>query len=171
MKRIIFLVMILSGVVFSQNILRSDRESGQQIGNGAIFNDSLRTWKDSTVAEDSSKFYMINYNYSDLGITVNDTLSGAIGATITDSLKAYKGFFRYDEDNQPVDTIWTTEALTVKSNALDETTLDSVMVGAGKIKSYTILENNIMLLKITRVNETVVEGVKTDITIEAKKEK
>lgn len=163
----IFLVVILQGVVFSQDIIRSDRTFGQQIGNGAIFNDSLRTWKDSTVAEDSSKFYMINYNYGFISITVTDTLSGAIGATITDSLKAYKGFFRYDENDQPVDTIWSTEALPVKNTIWG---VDTIMAGAGKTKTYTVLDNNIMLLKITRVNATVVTGVKTDITIEAKKE-
>ena len=137
--------------------------TGRITGNGIVFSDSLRTFKGSTVASDTSHIKAFALGYGFFSITVKDT-----GTTYTDSLKLYKGVIRYSEDynHTPVDTLWATNALPVYTNSW---TSDTTLVGAGKIKTYTILENNIQLLKIQRVNATVVQGIVVPYVLEARK--
>lgn len=164
-KLIVFLILLVGILVQAQT-------TGALIGKGIVYADSLKCWRDSTGGtatyydSDSSKIYEIFLDYGFSSITVIDT-----GATFTDSLKLYKGVIRYTEgfDHNPVDTTWCTSALPVKNNAWN---IDTVLVGAGSVKTYTILEDNIQLLKVLRVNHVSVglgEGIKTDIVLEGRK--
>ena len=173
MKKFMVLVLMLFSItIFAQS-------TGAYKGGGIVFADSLTNWADTTGyysgtgwLHPSDSAYVVNLGlfWGFPVITVKDT-SAATGA-LTDSIKCYAGSVRYaDGINHTItDTLWTTQALPFKTNAW---TVDTTMVGSGKISRYTLLDNSLQLLKIVRVNHTSYGtglGIRTDIVIEVKKD-
>ena len=175
MKKLIAIVLLLSGIGFAQT-------SGALKGGGIIFADSLRSYGDTTSyfsgtgwlhPSDSSMVINLNLDWGFISITVQDTgKTVALGGKV-DSIKAYKGSIRYTNGyaHTAVDTIWGTKALPFKNNGW---TVDTTMVSeSGQVSTYTLLDNNVQLLKIVNVNsggELAFLGRVTPIIIEAKKD-
>jgi len=157
MKKLILILMLFAGISFAQT-------TGIMVGDGMMWSDSLKTYS-ATATSDSVYEIDMNYAYSFPTITVVDT-----GTSITDSVKIYKGRYTYvSSRGTPVDTVWNTEASPVKDNIWGNDT--TLVVGAGKTRTYTILDPSIRLLRVLRVNAQVVAGTKTDIIIEAIKQR
>lgn len=156
MKKLI-LFLLLSVPIFAQS-------TGKLVGNGAVWYDSLTTYSAGVSASDSVYVVDMNYTYSFPTITVVDS-----GASITDSLKLYKGrAIFYNSASVPSDTVWDSNALPVK---VDDWQNDTTLAGAGMTKTYVILDPGIRLLKVLRVNAQIIEANKTDIIIEGIKQK
>jgi len=151
MKKIIILV-LFSISIFAQN-------TGAYKGGGIVFADTLKTYG-SGVSSDSAFTINLELFYGFPTITVKDT-----GASIVDTLKIYKGAVTYVDgiNHTIVDTVWTGKALSVRNNAW---TSDTLIVGSG---NYVLLDDNIQLLKIVRVNTVVTQSNKTRVVVEAKK--
>ena len=149
--------MLFAGISLAQT-------TGIMVGDGMIWSDSLTTIG-ATAVSDSVYEIDMNYAYSFPTITVVDT-----GTSITDSIKVYKGRYTYVSSRGTVlDTIWNSDALPVKDNIWGNDT--TLVAGAGKTKTYTILDPSIRLLKVLRVNAQVVPRTKVEIIIEAIKQR
>lgn len=153
MKKLLVILLLSAFTMFAQT-------KGKLVGGGAVWADSLTTYSASS-SSDSLYIVDMNYSFSFPTITVVDT-----GTTYTDSIKVYKGTIRHYNSGAAVDTIWNTDALPVKDNYWAE---DTTMVGAGKTRSYIIMDNSIRLLKVLRVNAEIVEGILTKVVIEGVK--
>ena len=159
MKKLIFFL-LLSIPLFAQNY--------KVLGNGTIWSDSLESFYDTAGvggyphASDSSLIIDFNYAYSLIAVVVGDT-----GSTIKDSIKVYKGVPRYNSVSpKAVDTLWCSTPLPFYNNAW---TVDTVMVGAGEIRNYFLLDANIHLLKILNVNKQIISGRVTKVNAEGRK--
>ena len=156
MKKLIILLVLIAGFTLAQT-------TGMMVGDGMIWSDSLTTYSAAS-ASDSVYEIDMNYAYSYPTITVVDT-----GTSITDSIKVYKGRYTYASSRGTViDTIWNIDALPVKNNIWGA---DTTLVGAGTVRTYTILDPSIRLLRVLRVNSQVVAGIKMEIIIEAIKQR
>ena len=156
-KLILILVLLIAGFTLAQT-------TGKMVGDGMIWSDSLTTYSAAS-ASDSVYEIDMNYAYSFPTITIVDT-----GSVFTDSTKLYKGRYTYVNANNStkVDTIWDSDALPVK---VGDWSNDTTLVANGKTKTYVILDPAIRLLRVLRVNAQVVAGTKTDIIIEAIKQR
>lgn len=173
MKKLIAIILLLGGIGFAQT-------NGALKGGGIIFADSLCFYQDTTGyysgtgwlhPSDSSAIINLNLDWGFVSITVQDTGVAAASGGIVDSLKAYKGSVRYTNSisHTIVDTIWGTKALPFKNNGWN---VDTTMVSAsGQVSTYTLLDNNIQLLKIMSVNipSSTYEGRVIPFIVEAKK--
>lgn len=164
MKHLLIFLLLSCGVSLAQ-------VNGFAVGNGYVWNDSLTTYHDSSGGSfyqvtDSVNIIRLGYNYSFVSITIEDT-----GSVYTDSLKIYKGVRVYNNANVLQDTLWCDLPLPVKLN--DWTSTDTVLAGAGQIKTYIILENNLDLLKVAYKNtgDAFISGARTRYAIEATKQK
>lgn len=160
MKKLLILSLLFCEISFAQ-------VNGVSKGNGAVWNDSLTTYHDSSGGSflqlsDSVKIIKLNYGYQFPSIVVEDT-----GSTYTDTLKLYKGIEVYSNNNVLVDTLWCDLPLPVKLN--DWATADTVLAGAGQTKTYLILENNLDLLKIAYKNSggAFISGARVRFGLEA----
>ena len=175
MKKILIAIALLLGSMgFAQS-------TGALIGGGVVYSDSLCFYADTSGyfngtgwlhPSDSSAVFKINLLYGFVSVTIQDTGVAAASGGIVDSIKAYKGMIRYTNGyaHVPVDTIWGTKALPFKNNGWN---VDTTMVSAsGQVSTYTLLDNNVQLLKIMSVNypSSTYEGRVTPIIVEAKKD-
>ena len=173
-KVLIAIVLLLGSIGFAQT-------SGALRGGGIIFADSLCFYADTAGyfsgtgwlhPSDSSVVINLNLDWGFVSVTVNDTGVAAASGGIVDSVKMYKGSIRYTNgyNHTAVDTVWGTKALPFKNNGWN---VDTTMVSAsGQVSTYTLLDNNIQLLKIISVNypSGTYQGRVTPIIIEAKKD-
>ena len=162
MKKIIFVLLVLSGVVFAQ-VPDSLVTKLHRVGytNGWTGTDSLVTYG-ATHYSDSLRYIDFKYQYDQIYITVTD-----VAGAVTDSLLIYKGRPRQDNRGFVVDTLWDTSPLPVKDNLGFASA--NYLVGANLTKTYTLLDWSIGLLKIVRVNATVTADNVTQILFEAVK--
>lgn len=105
--------------------------------------DSLQTYG-NLHASDSVRYVNFNYQYAYHYITIIDT-----GSVVTDTVKLYKGHINLSNAGTVIDTTWDSEPMPVKDNVFDNVT---VLVGANKTKTYTILDWSLGLMKIKRTN-------------------
>ena len=174
MNKLLIAFVLLFGVVQAQT-------KGALIGGGITFADSLNSWKDTTgyaagtgwlYEQDSLKIIDLNLAWGFVSLTIQDTGSAVASGGLSDSIKCYKGSIRYTDgfSHTKVDTIWGTQALPFKNNAWN---VDTVLTpGSGKVLTYTLLDNNVQLLKIINVNSgaSIVQGRVTPFVVQAKKE-
>lgn len=162
MKKFIFVLLVLSGVVFAQ-IPDSLTTTLHRVAftNGWTGSDSLQTYG-TLHYSDSVRYVDFKYGFNQIYITVIDT-----GSSVTDTLKLYKGRPRMDDNGIILDTLWDTSPLPVKDNLLFASV--NTLVGAGLIKTYTLLDWSIGLLKIVRANVVRKANVVTRILLEAVK--
>lgn len=153
MKKLIVLLLILVAYIPAQT-------KGWNISGVTIWSDSLKT-ASATVTSDSVYVVNLGYAFEYPNITVTDT-----GSAVVDTIECFKGAIIYNNsvDGTPVDTVWSDQPLPLKDYTWTDTTL---MVGGGNTKTYTILDYNIHLLKVLRMNTVVHQGNKTGIIIEA----
>jgi len=162
MKKLFFWVAVFSIAAFGQSNFKLT-------GNGGVWTDSLTTEYDTTGTSsglnpslsDSALIVDVGYAYKFLSVVIQDT-----GFAITDSIKVYKGSREWNDTRKVVDTLWCTLPLPFKDNGW---VTDTTMVGAGQTKNYLLLEQNIDLLKILRVNAQIIQANKTKVQVEGKK--
>lgn len=164
MKKIVLILFaLLTGISFSQ--VPDSLVTKLHIvafTKGAIGKDSLQTY--GTIHySDSVRYVDFKYQYDMHYITIIDT-----GSTVTDSVKLYKGHINMDNNGIVVDTTWDSEPIPVKDNTFENVT---VLVGANKTKTYTILDWSLGLMKIKRINTVRKANNVTKYIVEAKKDK
>lgn len=162
----ILLFSIFTIASFSQSI---DSTKGRIWGYGKIWADSLTGWHDSSggswhAESDSEKVIDFQFLSSFPGGILEDS-----GLFYIDTVKFFKGSLRLNSwfPYARFDTLWSDYALPIK---IDAWTTDTMLVLGGKRKHFTILEQNINLLKIKRLMTNgygVGAGIRTNFTIEA----
>lgn len=151
MKKFIFaLLVLLSGVMFAQVpdslVIKLHKVAFTSGYTGADSLESYGGLTDSTIDHysDSLKYVDFKYNFGLIYITITDT-----GSAITDSIMLYKGRPRMDNNGVVIDTVWDSSPMPVKD---DEFANVTVLVGADLVKTYTLLDWSIGLLKVIRTN-------------------
>ena len=129
--------------------------------NGALIGyDSLTTY-DAAHASDSAKVVNLKYCYSFPSITIKDT-----GSTIIDSIEIFKGHF-LKSGAADSDAVFDSSPLTVKNPQFDNAT---VLTNGGKTATYIIMDGNIQLFKVVRINAVNTPGNLTEFFITVRKQ-